>query len=290
MLEVSYHGSSITNCFPTFDGNGNVSALVNAADGTLAANYEYGPFGEVIRSTGPMAKINPFRFSTKYQDDESDLLYYGYRYYKPSAGIWLSRDPIQERGGKNLYVFARNDAINHYDKYGEFPNPVSPAPPPPNNINPPPSGPFSKCKIALNCDQPFGSGPSHCGLVIDTGDGVYLMDGSGGSVNSIWVVPGSTSDATQSFTDNDPSVCSCLFANVTSWNGLQVPRSNTCENSNWNLKCMNTKCKVQLNWGSQQTPLGYHCQECKKWTTVRSPTVGSFCACEQWGEKPCPNQ
>jgi hypothetical protein len=43
-----------------------------------------------------MAKANPFRFSTKYQDDESDLVYYGNRYYKPSTGTWLSRDPLEE--------------------------------------------------------------------------------------------------------------------------------------------------------------------------------------------------
>ena len=36
-----------------------------------------------------MAKANPFRFSTKYQDDETDLLYYGYRYYDASKGRWL---------------------------------------------------------------------------------------------------------------------------------------------------------------------------------------------------------
>jgi hypothetical protein len=33
--------------------------------------YQYGPFGELLRATGPMAKANPFRFSTKYQDDET---------------------------------------------------------------------------------------------------------------------------------------------------------------------------------------------------------------------------
>lgn len=44
LLEVSDHGSLTTNCFPVFDGNGNVMALVNAADGTLAAEYDYGPF------------------------------------------------------------------------------------------------------------------------------------------------------------------------------------------------------------------------------------------------------
>lgn len=98
LLEVSYYGSSTTNAFVAYDGNGNVMALVNAADGTSVANYEYGPFGETIRTTGALAKDNPFRFSTKFQDDESDLLYYGYRYCCSSDGGWLSRDPIAELG------------------------------------------------------------------------------------------------------------------------------------------------------------------------------------------------
>jgi len=48
-----------------------------------------------------MAKANPFRFSTKYQNDETDLLYYGYLYYNASTGRWLSRDPIEENGGRS---------------------------------------------------------------------------------------------------------------------------------------------------------------------------------------------
>lgn len=79
LVEVSYYGNQTTNCFVAYDGNGNVCGLVNAADGTVSALYDYGPFGEVIRATGPMAKANPFRFSTQYQDDESDLLIYAYR-------------------------------------------------------------------------------------------------------------------------------------------------------------------------------------------------------------------
>ena len=98
LLEISYYGSSTTNCFPAYDGNGNIMALVNAADGTVAANYDYAAFGEPIRITGVMARNNPFRFSTKYADDESDLLYYGYRYYKPSTGTWLNKDPLGEPG------------------------------------------------------------------------------------------------------------------------------------------------------------------------------------------------
>jgi len=93
-------------------------ALVSAADGSVAARYEYGPFGELIRATGPMAKVNPFRFSTKYQDEETGLVYYGYRYYDPGTGRWPNRDPLGEEGGMNLCGFVANDAIGAVDPLG----------------------------------------------------------------------------------------------------------------------------------------------------------------------------
>jgi RHS repeat-associated protein len=104
--------------FPTFDGNGNVASLVKATDGTFSANYEYGPFGEVIRASGSLAHVNPVRFSTKYQDDETDLLYYGYRSYNPGTGKWLSRDLIGELAGFNLYCYARNAPLEFGDRDG----------------------------------------------------------------------------------------------------------------------------------------------------------------------------
>src|SRR5688500_9449043 len=60
---------------------------------------------EVLRATGPMARENTFRFSTKYMDKETDLNYYGYRYYNASSGRWINRDPVEERGGVNLVAF-----------------------------------------------------------------------------------------------------------------------------------------------------------------------------------------
>ena len=106
--------------FYAYDGNGNVVTLVSAADGSVAAQYEYGPFGELIRASGAEASANPFRFSTKFQDDETGFLYYGYRYYNPSTGRWLSRDPIGESGGRNLYVITENDPANQIDKLGRM--------------------------------------------------------------------------------------------------------------------------------------------------------------------------
>ena len=104
-LLVRVNGGSAAHY--AFDANGNVTELFDSA-GSISAHYEYGPFGEPLRATGAMADSNPFRFSTKYQDNETGLLYYGYRYYSASNGRWLSRDPIQEKGGPNLYGFVGN--------------------------------------------------------------------------------------------------------------------------------------------------------------------------------------
>ena len=49
-------------------------------------------------------------------------IYYNYRYYSPELGRWLSRDPIEEDGGYNLYGMVRNDPIGRWDYlgFGEF--------------------------------------------------------------------------------------------------------------------------------------------------------------------------
>lgn len=108
-----------TNCFAGYDGNGNVVMLAGTA-GTNNASYGYGPFGEFVRATEPIPKTIPFRFSTKYQDDESDLLYYGCRFYNASTGRWLSRDSIAESGGFNLYAFVANDPNERIDFLGQL--------------------------------------------------------------------------------------------------------------------------------------------------------------------------
>ena len=75
---------------------------------------------DFLRATGAsgLVLLNPFRFSTKYQDDQTDLLYYGFRFYSPRTGRWLSRDPIGERGGMALYAFVGNDPLNFTDSIG----------------------------------------------------------------------------------------------------------------------------------------------------------------------------
>lgn len=39
-------------------------------------------------------------------------------YYSPNVGRWTTRDPIEEKGGINLYAFCENDPVNSFDLLG----------------------------------------------------------------------------------------------------------------------------------------------------------------------------
>jgi RHS repeat-associated protein len=107
--------------FPLMDRMGNVTGYRRADSGTAAtldAVYEYDAFGREVRSTGPASDIMPFRFSTKYTDAESGLVYYGYRFYDPDRGRWVNRDPIEEKGDFNMYRMAGNNTVEFFDVLG----------------------------------------------------------------------------------------------------------------------------------------------------------------------------
>ena len=77
-----------------------------------------GPFGEPLITPSGLAAEMPFRSSTKYQDAETGLYSYIFRPYDPLTGRWLSRDPIEEEGGANLYGYVANTPTN----CGRLPN------------------------------------------------------------------------------------------------------------------------------------------------------------------------
>ncbi|NJO55410.1 MAG: RHS repeat-associated core domain-containing protein, partial [Rhodospirillales bacterium] len=99
------------------DANGNISEYLDQT-GSVAADFEYGPFGEPLRATGSFAADARFAFSTKYTDPETSLLYYGYRYYNPSTGRFINRDLIGELGGLNTSAFVHNDGVSRIDFLG----------------------------------------------------------------------------------------------------------------------------------------------------------------------------
>ena len=84
----------------------------------FAAHFEYSPFGKIISENGSTPEKFAFRFSSEYNDSETGLVYYGYRYYDATMGRWINRDPIKEKGGNNLYGFLGNNGINKWDYLG----------------------------------------------------------------------------------------------------------------------------------------------------------------------------
>ncbi len=100
-----------------YDGKGDVSALIDNSQ-NVVATYTYDPFGVLMKKTGTINQS--YMFSTKEYDPDTGLSYYGYRFYNPSIGKWITRDPIEEAGGLNLYGFVYNNPVNWVDLLGLY--------------------------------------------------------------------------------------------------------------------------------------------------------------------------
>lgn len=106
--------------FMHYDSNGNVILLTDRS-GRDSAGYTYDAFGQTMTATGITAHVNKYLFSTKPVELGSGLAYYGYRYYDPASGRWLSKDPYGEKGGINLLVFIQNSPQFFIDYLGKDP-------------------------------------------------------------------------------------------------------------------------------------------------------------------------
>jgi RHS repeat-associated protein len=84
--------------------------------GVVIWSADYTAFGEaqVQLETVP----NALRFPGQYFDSETGLHYNRFRYYSPTLGRYLSRDPVGVLSGTNLYRYANNDPINGFDAQG----------------------------------------------------------------------------------------------------------------------------------------------------------------------------
>lgn len=99
-----------------YDGNGNVVTVLDGSHAAVAS-YTYDPFGNKVAESGSYI-AQPYQWSTKQVHVPSGLLYYGLRFYNPETGRFISRDPIEEQGGHNIYAFVRNNGINAIDYLG----------------------------------------------------------------------------------------------------------------------------------------------------------------------------
>ncbi|BEM85459.1 hypothetical protein SME41J_47830 (plasmid) [Serratia marcescens] len=99
------------------------SGLELDGDGNIISLEEYYPYGGTAVWTARSAveaDYKTIRYSGK-ERDATGLYYYGYRYYQPWAGRWLSADPAGTVDGLNLFRMCRNNPVSFFDPDGRKP-------------------------------------------------------------------------------------------------------------------------------------------------------------------------
>ncbi len=112
------------------DHLGSVRDAVSTRDGSLAASYDYDPYGNPTQSSGGGA--TDFRYAGMLYLPGANLYLTLFRAYDPVSGRWMSKDPSQESGGLNLYAYVKNNPLSFVDKLGlwaDDPDPTPPEPP-----------------------------------------------------------------------------------------------------------------------------------------------------------------
>ncbi|RMH87930.1 hypothetical protein EBB59_12390, partial [Lysobacter pythonis] len=139
------------------DHQNSTRALTNAA-GQVVNRYDYDPYGNARQSKTGFS--NPYQYTGR-ERDQTGLMYYRARYYRPDMGRFIAEDPIGLAGGLNTYGYVKGDPVSFIDPLGL--QAYTPGLTPPPNIPGQPPGTF--------LGPPNGSDRTTCRYVSDGKNG-----------------------------------------------------------------------------------------------------------------------
>jgi RHS repeat-associated protein len=107
--------NGVGNLYYARDHLGNLRELTDNSN-AVRARYEYDPYGRRTKVSGDLEA--DWGFTGHYYHAQSGLHLAWFRAYDANLGRWISRDPIMERGGLNLYGYVGGNPINGRDSLG----------------------------------------------------------------------------------------------------------------------------------------------------------------------------
>ena len=102
------------------DHLGSTSYLTDAS-GEVYQHLEYLPFGETLIEEHYNSDRNPYLYNGKELDEETELYFYGERYYDAKISRFYSVDPkTEDLQTQSPYLYAGNNPILYVDVNGEY--------------------------------------------------------------------------------------------------------------------------------------------------------------------------
>jgi RHS repeat-associated protein len=139
------------------DGLTSITDITNQS-GSVVQRYSYSSFGE-LESQLDSNFIQPYTFTAREFDSETELYHYRERQYDWRTGRFASEDPIAFEGGINFYAYAGNNPVNFVDPLGLQQENAS------------------QCPVSRNCLKGFYDCMARCLIVPDIDPNTILSEG-----------------------------------------------------------------------------------------------------------------
>ncbi|MFH0925382.1 MAG: RHS repeat-associated core domain-containing protein [bacterium] len=126
---VSLKQSARPELFYHYDDHGSIVGLTGVT-GEVIGDYIYDPWGRFRGNFAQEAVENKYTFTGKEFDEETELLYFGARYYDSKRGIFTTQDDsiwgkLEEPLSQHMYLYCQDNPVKYVDLNGNQADPAT---------------------------------------------------------------------------------------------------------------------------------------------------------------------